>query len=284
MKKILSLIVAASLTFGLASCLKDDEHMEPFSLQNTGYLAEIAGLNVATDNSINQSFAASTAPSSFTFNVKIASPNPPTQDIQVTVAASDSALALYNNVSNNTYTALPAAAYKILTPTVTVKAGTRFAPVSLQLNTSAIDPTQAGALAIKIVSATGGAIPSANFGYVVLVPKVQNAYEGNYHSTGYFTHPNPAVSRAIDRDKFLQTIDAQTVQTEFADLGGNGWTMNLRINADNTVTLTPSGSANPNATQVGVNTYDPATKTFTLNYQYPGSGGNRVITETIKPK
>ena len=50
------------------------------------------------------------------------------------------------------------------------------------------------------------------------------------------------------------------------------------------VTLTPQASANPGTTQVGKNVYDPATKTFTLNYQYEGSGGFRVISETIKKK
>jgi len=32
---------------------------------------------------------------------------------------------------------------------------------------------------------------------------VSNKYAGYYQCVGYFTHPNPASSRAIDREKFL---------------------------------------------------------------------------------
>ena len=260
--------------------------MEPLTIKDAGYLAEIAGLNVAPSgtNEIDSSFSsASTAPASFTFNVKIASPNPPTQDIQVTLAVSDSSLTQFNNNNGTDYVALPSATYKLLTPTVTVKAGTRFAPVSVQILPSQIDATKSYGLSIQIVSATGGAIPSANWGYLVLVPKIRNAYEGNYHSAGTFHHPT-AGDRALNADKFLQTINPNTVQTTYADLGGSGYLMWLQINADNTVTVIPKGATPATATQFGTNTYNPATKTFTLNYKYPGSGGDRVITETLTGK
>lgn len=286
MKKILSFVLVTGMGFGLASCLKDDAHMEPLSIQDAGYLAEIAGLNVAPSgtNEIDSSFSsATTGPSSFTFNVKIASPNLPTQDIQVTVAKSDSALSLFNGNNGTEYISLPDSTFKIVTPTVTVKAGSRYAPVTVQVFATKIDATQPYGLPIKIVSATAGAVPSANWGYLVLVPKIRNNYEGNYHSSGTFHHPT-AGDRSLNADKFLQTVNANTVQTTYADLGGNGYLMQLVINPDNTVTIIPKGATPATQSQFGTNVYDPATKTFTLNYKYPGSGGDRVINETLTHK
>ena len=286
MKKILSFVLVASLTLSLVSCLKDSDHMEPLSIKNVGMIAEIAGLNIAPSgtNEIDSSFSsATTAPSSFTFNVKISSPSLPTQDIQVTLAESDSALNLFNNNNGTAYIALPASTYKITTPTVTVKAGTQFANVGVQIFASSIDATQPYALPIQITSATGGVVPSGNWGYLVLVPKIRNAYEGTYHSSGNFHHPT-AGDRALNADKFLQTVNPNTVQTTYADLGGNGYLMQLVINADNTVTIIPKGATPTTQSQFGTNVYDPKTKTFTLNYKYPGSGGDRVINETLTLK
>lgn len=60
--------------------------------------------------------------------------------------------------------------------------------------------------------------------------------------------------------------------------------MFIRVNDDITVTLIPDPTA---ATQdifpIGANTYNPATKTFTLNYTY-SSGAPRKITEKVVRK
>jgi hypothetical protein len=115
---------------------------------------------------------------------------------------------------------------------------------------------------------------------------VANLYSGEYQSTGVFNHP-VAGPRDINRAKTLAPIDAQTVETEFADLGGSGWRMWLVVNGDNTVTLVPKGSASPGTVQFTVdsddNTYNPETGIIKLRYKYAGSGGDRVVNETLTP-
>ena len=113
---------------------------------------------------------------------------------------------------------------------------------------------------------------------------VANAYSGNYKSVGKFVHPTSG-ERGINRNKTLAPIDPATVSTEYADLGGNGWTMWLVVNPDNTVTLVPKGAASTATVQFQVdvddNTFNPATNTFKLRYKYAGAGGDRVVNETL---
>ncbi|MCX8490852.1 MAG: DUF4361 domain-containing protein [Cyclobacteriaceae bacterium] len=119
-----------------------------------------------------------------------------------------------------------------------------------------------------------------NFGIVALIPK--NIYDGEYRSTGTFTRLG--VTRGINRDKKLSSVNSNTCNTEFADLGPSS--MNLTVNPDNTVTLVPKDDANPGTIQLytepGDNTYDPSKKTFKIHYSY--GGGTREGKETIKKK
>ncbi|MFD2570717.1 BT_3987 domain-containing protein [Spirosoma soli] len=277
MKKFLYVIVAASLTGSLSSCLNDDEHYVDF--KNVGAIAEIpssAFYGLEDTRSYLKVAAAAD-----TFDVKVSSPNIPSQDVQISVAIDEAALTAFNAQNDTDYKILPASLYQLTTPTVTVKAGTRLAPVSFQLNTTSLSFTDNYAIPFVIKTATNNVTVSSNYGTKILAIKLRNNYEGTYQATGRFTHPNPASSRDINKSKTLASIDETTSQTEYADLGGSGYLMWLKINADNTVTLTPRNGA-PTTVQTGVNTYDPATRTFTLNYRYAGAGGDRVITEKLQ--
>jgi hypothetical protein len=115
---------------------------------------------------------------------------------------------------------------------------------------------------------------------------VANLYSGTYKSVGKFVHPVSG-ERGINRNKVLAPIDAQTVVTEFADLGGNTppWRMWLVVNPDNTVTIVPKEGASGGTVQFQVdaddNTFNPDTKVFKLRYKYAGGGGDRVINEIL---
>jgi len=116
---------------------------------------------------------------------------------------------------------------------------------------------------------------------------VKNQYDGIYHAAGTFTrYSDPSTfldSRVINEDKVVGTVDANTVSSTAADLGEP---ITLRVNADNSVTVTFVGASLTDLpgpfTQVGDNVYDPATKTFTLHYQY--RGGLRTTAETLTLK
>lgn len=286
MKKLfLYSFLAGGLAFGLSSCLKDDEHFTNF--QNVGAVAEIPS-SAFYGIEDNQGIPIQTTPTTYSFDVNIASPTPPSQDVTVTLAIDKAALDAYNAADTTRhYQLLPTSLYQISGLTTTVKAGSRLAPVQLSFFSSTDkvpNPTAYNdaeyALPLKITSASNNVAVSSNYGTKIIFVKIKNQYDAAYHAVGVFTHPT-AGARKIDREKNLVTVDLTTVQTEYADLGGNGYSMWLRVNADNTVTIIPKGSTPATSSQIGVNKYDPATHTFTLNYQYPGAGGNRVITETL---
>lgn len=155
-----TIVVAASLAFGLTSCLKDDEHFVDFA--GAGYVAEIpytANRSIAKTVAVSAAAASVIAP----VDVNIASPNPPTQNIDVTVAVDQAALTTYNTGRATPYKLLPASAYQLTTPTVTVQAGKRIATVNVDFKGNQV-PTTGGpyALPITIQNASNNVIISAN--------------------------------------------------------------------------------------------------------------------------
>ena len=290
MKKLLYGLVVGGLAFGVTSCLKDDEHFVDF--QNVGAVAEIPSVAFYGLED-NQGLPVGSPTVDYSFDVNVASPTPPAQDVTVTVAVDKASLDAYNAAdTTRNYQLLPTTLYQLASATTTVKAGSRLAPVKLTF-ASAGDKSKvpdatvyndaAYALPLKITSASNNVAVSSNYSTKIIFLKIKNIYDGEYHSKGTFTHPVNG-PRNIDRDKTLATIDISTVETEYADLGGNGWKMWLKINADNTVTLIPKSSASTATVQFGVNKYDPAAKAYTLNYKYAGSGGDRVVNEVITVK
>lgn len=284
MKTLLYTFVVGGLMTGTTSCLNDDEHFTDF--QNVGMIAEIPtsafyGIEDA------QGLLVRTTPASYSFAVNIASPTPPSQDITVTMAVDKAALDQYNAKYRTNYQIVPTDLYQFPNLTATVKAGSRLAPVTVSFTTGkdkvpdllAYNNARY-ALPIRITGASNNVVVSGNYSTKIIFLKIKNDYEGTYRAVGSFTLSTPIV-RPINRNKTLSTIDHNTVQTEFADMGSTGWQMWLRVNPDNTVTLIPKGVASTGTIQFGVNKYDPAAQSFTLNYKYPGAGGDQVISEVI---
>ncbi|MBO0938929.1 DUF1735 domain-containing protein [Fibrella sp. HMF5335] len=274
-KYILTGLSALSLLVTTSGCLQDKGYTDIINAVGAQPIVSIFGSG--SGNKVLGVDFKTTPVATELFSVNLGSPAVLTSDVTATVSVDPTLL------TGTGLELLPADTYSIPSTQVTIKAGQRDVPFVVNINSSKIDLKKSFALPLTITAASG-AIIASNLKSVVYAIKVNNVYAGNYQSTGRFEHPVATSSRDINRSKTLSTIDATTSETEFADLGGSGWTMQLRINADNTVTLIPTGNANASAKQAGVNKYDPATKTFTLNYSYPGAGGDRVITETIKKK
>jgi hypothetical protein len=111
-----------------------------------------------------------------------------------------------------------------------------------------------------------------------------NKYQGTYQETGYFTHPTSP--RALNMTKTLAYVDASTVSCDLADLGTSGYTMTIKVNADNSCDVSEfyGGAPLANSQMVpnATNQYYPSTKTFILNYEYLGASGWRIIADTLK--
>ncbi len=108
-----------------------------------------------------------------------------------------------------------------------------------------------------------------------------NQYEGEYHATGFFDHPT--APRDMDLNKYYSSVDETTITGDHSDLGDAGYKVTLKVNADNSVEVkqfaneSEIGEMTPDAE----NSYDPATKTFTLSYRYMGGDGWRTVTEIL---
>lgn len=284
MKRIIkSCLILFASVIGLSSCLEDK-----------GYTDIINGVGAEPIVSIYGNAGGSLQTSKFkidtlvsaTYQVNLGSVNPLDKDLALTMGVTTTATD-YLKATNakrvaagdDAYEILPSSAYTYTNPVI--KAGTRDASFSVNVKLpKTLDFSKEYVIPVGITDASGVKI-SSNLGFMnIFVGGAPNQYDGAYKSTGYFSHPSSP--RDISRDKTLKTIDKNTSETEFADLGSPMW---LKVNKDNTVTIIPKGAAADLAgpfEQTGVNKYDPATKSFTLNYQY--NVGSRVITEVIKKK
>lgn len=217
------------------------------------------------------------------YKVSYESANSLSKDLPITIGVTQAASDLLKTTNakrattgDDAYEALPVSVYTFVNPII--KAGQKEAEFSVKVKLNkTLDYTKEYVIPLGILNANGIKI-SENLGSMnIFVDGTPNKYQGNYKSIGTFSHPT--TPRKIERDKVLTSIDKFTSETEFADLSYLMW---LKINKDNTVTITPQGAATTLSgpfEQTGVNKYDPLTKTFTLNYQY--TSGTRIISEKI---
>lgn len=204
------------------------------------------------------------------------------QSVQVKIAVNNAL------VSGAGYSILPAVAYSVLAYDYTLTPTERKTKVRLRVQPSAL-VGGSYAIGLSIQEVSEGEIAQEAKDIVIEV-KVKNDYEGDYYASGLrllyagATAGSGVVNQfEIDTDKYLYTIDQNTVETDVADLVGGAW-MFLEIDpATYEVTVMPS-TISPTflLSNDGPCTYDPATRTFTLHYKYfNASGALRRITETI---
>lgn len=160
MKNIIKLVVTLGIGVSMASCLKDDAHFVDFAA--SGYVAEIP---YAANRSILRAFpvSASKASSDTVIDVNIASPNPPTADVPITMGLDTAALTRYNATTATKYMLLPAAAYQIKNPMLTITAGNRIASLGLSFIGSKVPTTGRYAVPISIMSVPSNVTISANY-------------------------------------------------------------------------------------------------------------------------
>ncbi|MFL5740199.1 MAG: BT_3987 domain-containing protein [Flavisolibacter sp.] len=292
-KNICFLIVVC---FALASCLKDKDYENGLiqSVRSNGQNQNIIEIQLTANDTtqfLHQAFDLSNNDTVIdVIPVVLASPNGATEDIHVTLVANPSLVTAYNAANGSSYNVPSSSLYTVINPgnVVTIPKGSRVGYLQIKLKPNNF-LGQDWALGYTIGSIDNASyIASGNLSAGVYAFGIKNKYEGKYHSTGYFQHPTSP--RAINKDKYVSTINANTVATELGDLG-SGTQINITINTDNTVNITPgSGTSGTTAAVAAIsgdavynNTYDPATKTFYLKYGYPNPA-TRIITEVLKLK
>jgi hypothetical protein len=184
-------------------------------------------------------------------------------------------------------------AYSLVTTNYTLNSTGSTGRVKILINSALIPTSQRVAIGVTIDVANGAEI-SGLYKSIVLEVKAKSPYEGTYAATGTRTnYAGPTVAAGvasvltIDETKFLATVDPNTVDGFMGDLAFVPFYYSLQVNTStNAVTVLPS-IANPSDTPGGVmNTgpcsYNPMTKTFTLNFQYINGVGNlRILNEVL---
>lgn len=215
-------------------------------------------------------------------------------EVNVTIKADDALITKYNadakvynanpdnaKTQKPLFDVLPASLYKLSGTDIKMGVGEFSKNVAITFDPTKLDPTKKYALGVSVVSAGNYKVRSG-LGSALFQIIAKNKYHGKYKAVGVFTHPT-AGPRDIDRMKDVVTLTANSVTTELGDLGASGYTMTLTVNADNSVTVSPTG-VTPNINQsYSKNYYDPATKSFHLHYSYNATAP-RIVQEVLTLK
>ena len=226
----------------------------------------------------------------------------------ITLTAAPELITAYNTAHPtstgvaNTYETLPESLYtpgngltKIATGyTMALNAGDFAKDFAINLNFGLFDFSKKYALAYKVTN-PGNGVTSSTQGQIFVLISVKNAYDGNYASVAgsvqrYSAPGVPTVGDALNGsmagnpDIVISTVNATTVLISnlrwFGGTGGIGGIDNLQAVIDpatNLVTMKALGNTTLRNIAGTVNKYDPATKTFTLNFEWNPTANAREI-------
>ncbi len=309
----LSLALIMLLSVAALSCLKDKafENGEIQSVHTNGATPKIIEIKLTAGsirNVLGLSFNESLIDTVINLiPVNLATSEPASQDIHVTLTQNDQIVTDYNAANTDTTVTpdnpnptgkvthyLIPTLYTIVNPggVVIVPKGEHTGYLQMKFKPSDfLGATYALGFTISKVDESGYTISGNNQKGMVII-NIKNQFDGDYTVTGWFFHPS--AGRAIGEVKHLSTVNSTRVEGAFADFG-SGTTMQFSV-INNVATNWSSdaflsngfmvndnpggvnysdasneghlpGDANFNKT-IYNNTYDPATKTFYLHYGY----------------
>jgi hypothetical protein len=320
--KIILTISFLSAIFLLSSCLKDDADLWKEDVAGKMYATVFSpGLHSSSIQPVPDAVT-------FSFMVNIATDAVPSTDVVVSLAFDNAAIATYTEslrkaaIANNdtldngepdykNYKPFPGAV--LLTPTLTIPAGSRTGTVSFKIaNADTVQLTGAYMLAVSITGVTPADIMlTSNMKTYMLALPIANQYEGVYTNDGYFKHPTASSSRALSADKTLSTINKNTCELGLADLEDAATPAYfIRVTVEETTRVVGGATVNdvtitnvypgggPTTLEqinegddlitfdsgVQFNYYDPATKKFVLRYHYNNGAAWREIEEILTKK
>lgn len=293
MKRILY-IATILLSFTITGCLKDkgfDDNKTGFQTDNSARF--VAVLDAYETNGINtQGIFLDPAEEQFEYFILSVTGAVYHKEVTVNVAVNNTLVTNHNTANGTHYEILPATAYEI-PASVSIPAGREFVPVRVKLKKATLDPTKEYALAVELTSSNDAGVKVAgNTRQSILSFVVKNKYDGIYELRAHTFHPvNPALTGPVGpAEVSLVTSGIHSVTTASRHAWANGsgsglpdgyFTIFTVDPATNFVTISDAngiGFANSPAYDTR---YDPATKTFYAKWQYSGSGGARVFTDTL---
>ncbi|TCC90084.1 DUF1735 domain-containing protein [Pedobacter frigiditerrae] len=196
--------------------------------------------------------------------------------------------------SNEPYVILPSNMFSLTSNSVVIRKGQKTATMNLSLNTSLFVIGVPYVVPLQITGTSSGTI-SGNFSKILVNVVPKNKYDGVYQSIAgtiqrYSAPTTPTVGDALNgslagnKDVSLVTLGANVNRITGLQWASNGGAVGgvdpilLTVDpATNLVTLS-SGTAPSLKAIVGKdNKYDPATKTFTLNFDWNQTANKREV-------
>jgi len=225
------------------------------------------------------------------------------QPLTVKLSKNASLINDYNTANGSNLVEIPSDAYTLLTDlsTVTFQPGEAIKEVKISVDQSKLDLSQQYALGISITDPGSNAVAVPDLKDAIYEIGVKNPYDGKYSvisgTVTRYTAPgspaNDALSGSVggNPDLELSTVGAYTVEIsnlQWANSGGGvGGINNLRLTVDpatNLVTMFALGNATLANWEGKENRYDPATKTFYLNFRWNPTANRREYSMVIKYK
>lgn len=298
MKTFSKIVILLLVSSGLTSCLKDD------NIDNQEY----GMINLNANKIVEVTAASSSSALPFenvdkdltVLTLHLAAESPTTEDVVVTLslAQSQAMITAYNTANATAVAQLPADFYKLPAGglAVTIPKGTTAVPFTIKVNTSKFNPAITYALGLTIASVDKpGYTVSGNFGKTLARVSAKNIYDGRYSYSGT-TIRNSANGPDVTLSGFNANFPVRSLATVGANsvtivpLWANGQGIagidNTIATVDPTTNLVTMSSSNATLknTPGKVNKYDPATKTFTLSFDWLGAtpADTRIVEMVLK--
>jgi hypothetical protein len=321
MKKNFVKICAVLLGFTLVACLDDDKYaLDPSGSENIIEFSD-ESVPISPSGAVYPVWQTTTElATDFTFNQTItyAGPNSNNKAIELTVEVDQGVLDHYNeqmtrDLHGTTYEMMPANYYDMPPVTLTIPKGKNSVELAIKIKPDQFDLTRSFALPLRITSTTEGVL-SEHFSAGLFQVVVKNLYDGIYRITGgqmirlVSGVPDLALGGFYPVntiDIAFSTMDAERTAfspkwTDGSGVGGIGGTR-VRVLAGpytapagftapataQPIAVTSSGASDSNATLANDplrnNYYDPATKTFVMNFGWnPGANSRTWQDVTLK--
>lgn len=291
--KIYNILLALGISTSLVSCVKEDGVFKEGGSDGVIELAELPSRTSATNYiTVTKAFP-SQAEVEVPITLNYTGVNGPSQDVTVNWDFDDAAV----TAANASNTVLPANLYASQpSKSVVIPAGQKKGTIILKVKTSSFDFSKNYAVGIKLKSSSAGVV-STNYGLGIFVIKAKNQWDGIYSVEGGYIqrYTTPTVplndnltgSMVGNPNVTLATIDPTTVEIVGMQWGAKGGAVGgiekllLKIDpATNNVTMSSTVATTTLANMAGkVNKYDPATKTFTLNFDWNQASTKREVTD-----
>ncbi|WP_056872822.1 DUF1735 domain-containing protein [Pedobacter sp. Leaf194] len=298
--KLYSVIMALGICL-FTSCVKEDNMFTDNGNGGESGIVELgdlpptrtAGATAVTYTTVTKSFDAA-AEVDVPIVINYTGVNGAPADVTVQVAINNAAVA----ATSTTYTALPTNLYTIPSNTVTILKGQKKANFIVKVKASSFNFALTYALGIQITSSSNG-IVSGNYGTGVFIFSAKNQWDGvyqivsgqvtRYTAVGVVENPSTLNGTQVGNPNITMITNGanSVIVSNMKWFGGGGIagidntvaTINPTTNAVTMSCLTNATLAN----RAGLpNNYDPATKTFTLNFDWNQTTAPRQMSLVLK--